>query len=464
MTLLIFLPLTAVALALLQQGAYRTYSGWRRRESRRTYENALRRLDATLSETVDEPERLAHAAAILPGHATAVYSADPDLSLRVLHRAQRPTPSGDGVALQCFEILEHKREIRKWIKSLKAVNLASAILHDAAAPRSASHRRRAVAQALWPWRPRRAGLYLVRLGSGSDTEFWAAGFYDDHTYIPPGHSFTEQWHALLTPRRADASKTHPAAARYAPDSSGEEHRHILRANRDAHLARVIHDVRLPMTRLFAMLESLQDQVRALAWNADPEIAQTPAVEVEQSFARIARQLRTMESFTYDILNLESEGAADQNQKTARLDLAEHIRQIVDAHLDLIERKRITVEYEFPVNGPAVLADPMALDRILFNLLTNSFQFCSSPGKIYLALEARSRHVLLSIEDSGRGLVSQENTFDLARRNNGRGGGGWGLGLASARDLSRRLGGRLLPARSRHGKGARFLLVLPGVSG
>ena len=244
---------------------------------------------------------------------------------------------------------------------------------------------------------------------------------------------------------------------------------ILRADRDAQLSRVIHDVRLPLTRLFAMLDNLQDRVRG---RLPRDSEATGENEIERGFARIARQLRTMESFTYDILNVESGGTVDRDGEAIALNVAERVRQIVDAHLDLIQRKRITVLYDFPALNDAgsddldselsIRAQSMALDRILFNLLTNSFQFCSSPGQIHLGLARRGRHLLLDIEDSGPGLVSQENAFELSRRNIGRGGSGWGIGLASARDLSRRLGGRLVAARPRHGKGARFLLVLPGV--
>jgi hypothetical protein len=102
----------------------------------------------------------------------------------------------------------------------------------------------------------------------------------------------------------------------------------------------------------------------------------------------------------------------------------------------------------------------AVDRVLFNLIANSVQFCSNPGQIHLKVSTRIRHIIVDLEDSGPGLTSQEYTFELSRQNIGRAGSGWGIGLASARDLSSNLGGRLITAPARHGRGARFLLVLP----
>lgn len=464
--LLLFLPLLTVGAIAIQQGLFHLHANMRRRSSRRAFETSLRRWRTTAGEDAAGSESIARLAAILPGNVRALYELRAGAGLRLLHLTRDDTLTNEALAQECASMLEHKYEIKTWIDSLQSLDSAAAVLRDCtrlsrSRPQSEKYRARLRA-VLWPWRAQRLHLYLTRLGppaaAQAERELWAAGFYDDRTHVPPGHTLEEEMRGLFR-AKSDAAQNNHGEAAATPAEAGLEffqtsERDALKANRDAQLARLIHDVRLPMTRLFAMLENLQIRVRAETPGESPAI--------EQSFARIERQLRTMESFTYDILNLENSGAADRNAKAEALDLAERLRQIVDAHIDLIERKQITVAYEFPESGPTVIADPMALDRILFNLLTNSFQFCSNPGQLYLSLEARPRHVVLDIEDSGPGLASQENTFELSRRNIGRGGSGWGIGLASARDLSRRLGGRLFATRPRRGKGARFLLVLPGV--
>lgn len=468
MALLIFLPLACVAFALIQTGGFHIYAGWRRRSSRVAYEDAWEHLESPVRKSIPHQERLALLAAILPGHSTAIYAETSDASLRTVHHARRPALLHGSLLAECARVLEQKDELLHWTRSLRTLEMSSGIFRNrfrSAHPKSNFPAFRRIQRGLWPWRPDRASLYLVRFEPTDKQQLWAAGFFDERTYVPPGHVFEERLRKFFaTPESKENRLDRVAPAGPTPKTSavattaGDQ-------NRDANLARIIHDVRLPLTRLFAMVENLQDRIRSRpAHDKQDEKDQNDAPELEQAFARITRQLHTMESFTYDILNLETDGNADRDQKISVVDLAKHLHQIVDAHLDLIQRKRIEVVWHAPENGPSVLANPMALDRILFNLLTNSFQFCSSPGKIHLALKMRPRHTLLDIEDSGPGLVSQENTFELSRRNIGRGGSGWGIGLASARDLSCRLGGRLFPAHPRHGKGARFLLVLPGIPG
>lgn len=495
MAVIVFAPLICAAALLLQQAGFQLYTGWRRRRASRRWLTAL---DApVLQRAAAEPdEALAYLAATLPGFAMSVYSAGSNGALRTLHHNRKPALVSERVVARTRALLSDKTRIRGWLDAVEDQELDAAIIEDGIRNEPGEARGHGLRSALWPWRRESAGMYLVRIAkfretpkrqtrsqsyrTAADTSVWAVGFFDRCAYLPAGHLLhknvaavfevphaTEQAEAFetATPRQG---ADHAARPKLRRDADGD----ILRADRDAQLARVIHDVRLPLTRLFAMLDNLQDRVRGQVSRGSAKADEADENEIERGFARIARQLRTMESFTYDILNVESGGTVDRDGEATVLNVADRVRQIVDAHLDLIQRKRITVLYDFPAPHAtdsddsdyllSIRAQSMALDRILFNLLTNSFQFCSSPGQIHLGLARRARHLLLDIEDSGPGLVSQENAFELSRRNIGRGGSGWGIGLASARDLSRRLGGRLVAARPRHGKGARFLLVLPGV--
>ena len=99
-------------------------------------------------------------------------------------------------------------------------------------------------------------------------------------------------------------------------------------------------------------------------------------------------------------------------------------------------------------------------RILYNLLENAFKFSASPGMVYINIQTKGSWIRLGIEDNGKGFGLQDEDFELSRLNLNRSGGSWGIGLASSHELAKRMGGRLLQRRPRHGTGAHFLLVLP----
>ena len=429
-SLALFLPAGLVVL-LLHRGVYAVYRRIRRLTSR---SRLLRELQGLSEHNGTAGETLARLGAILPGRSVAIFENESPTALpglKYLRYAPRPLADRQGLAA--------RSELAERYAKLRTLQLAVAIIEN---PHGHSQLATRLLVWIWPWLAgmRRSALYLIQLDTHA--RYWGAGYCDDCTYLPGLASFAEKIQAIrLLPETAGQTPQPVLPVLPATHPGADE-------SRDLTLPRIIHDVRLPLARISAMVEDLREQTRG----------GQPAPEA--LLARIARQLRTMESFTYDVLHVERNALPAREEQLEQIHLQARLETIVDAHLDLIERKRIRVHTQFPQQSPLIRGRASALDRILFNLLTNSFQFCTSPGSLWLEIHERGRHALLDIEDSGPGLVSQEHTFELSRRNIGRGGGGWGIGLLSARNLSRALGGRLVVGRPRHGSGARFLLVLP----
>jgi two-component system cell cycle sensor histidine kinase/response regulator CckA len=127
-------------------------------------------------------------------------------------------------------------------------------------------------------------------------------------------------------------------------------------------------------------------------------------------------------------------------------------------------------------GPAVEADPQALERVILNLVTNARDAIGRrPGRIEIGWgvvdaadlpeDARSfippgRYAMLSVADDGPGVPAEhaahifEPYFTTKPA-----GAGTGLGLATAYGLVKQSGGFLLLDR-RVARGARFIVVLP----
>ena len=106
---------------------------------------------------------------------------------------------------------------------------------------------------------------------------------------------------------------------------------------------------------------------------------------------------------------------------------------------------------------AVLSDPLVLDRIVTNLLTNAIRHGAPP--ITITAVRTDTSLKLSVEDSGTGVPEdlQEGLFDRFTRTDSAVGSG--LGLAIARAYAQALGGGLFYRPDEPG-GARFELVVP----
>ncbi|MEG1799449.1 MAG: HAMP domain-containing sensor histidine kinase, partial [Synergistaceae bacterium] len=110
-------------------------------------------------------------------------------------------------------------------------------------------------------------------------------------------------------------------------------------------------------------------------------------------------------------------------------------------------------------------------RALFNLMENSVKYVSSfrkdGGRINLSAADTGQEFEIIVDDNGPGIPEGNETIiferfrrgDHARARNGKGPGGYGLGLSISRRIAERHGGKLELAESKLG-GASFKLTLP----
>jgi signal transduction histidine kinase len=132
----------------------------------------------------------------------------------------------------------------------------------------------------------------------------------------------------------------------------------------------------------------------------------------------------------------------------------------------MEARSVQVVTELADALPRVLADPVALRRILENLVLNAIESLEGRGGrvlVWTRLDEAggSQRILIGVEDDGRGLSPTERArvFDDFYTTKPT---GTGLGLSIVRRLVADLGGRI-DVESVTGEGTRFTIELPTAS-
>jgi CheY-like chemotaxis protein len=124
----------------------------------------------------------------------------------------------------------------------------------------------------------------------------------------------------------------------------------------------------------------------------------------------------------------------------RVDAHEIVRQALGvAQLDANE-KRLTVSMHCDAKKHHIWADPVRMQQVFWNLLTNAVKFTPPGGKIDISTSNdRHRHFILEVTDTGIGIDQERRSrlfqpFEQGERVITRQFGGLGLGLAISRQL------------------------------
>ncbi len=225
---------------------------------------------------------------------------------------------------------------------------------------------------------------------------------------------------------------------------------------DNFLAMVSHQFKTPLASLQLSLETLT--MRTLSDEQTRSLTDRMLMDVARMEGMVSRIL---ESARLDRGRVELQHEP--------VDLAGAVRRTTAAVEERAAQAHIAIRTEVDP-GLEVLADPMALDVILRNLLDNALAAVVPMGGGSIVFSGRriADTIELAVRDSGVGFKSTDATrlFEKFRRLQPGGGSyhGTGLGLYIVQRLMHLMGGRVSAESAGIGHGARFVLRWPAAPG
>jgi signal transduction histidine kinase len=222
---------------------------------------------------------------------------------------------------------------------------------------------------------------------------------------------------------------------------------------DNFLALVSHQFKTPLASLQLSLETMA--MRTLS----PEQSRT-------LIDRMLSDLGRMEAMVTQILESVRLERGRVDLRREPLDLTAAVTRVVAQFEERARKDSINISTDM-ARGLFVLADPLAMDVIVRNLLENAIAAITPVGGGSITFVARrmDSEIELSVRDSGVGFRPADGTrlFEKFTRLHPGGGSsyyGTGLGLFIVRRLMQLAGGRVSAHSEGVGQGAQFVLAWP----
>ena len=215
-----------------------------------------------------------------------------------------------------------------------------------------------------------------------------------------------------------------------------------------------HELKTPVNVMLGYLQLLQENVYGELNDRQREIAATMVSQTQQ-LSRLIRQLLDVSRFD----------AGGGKLETRPVVLAEFLDDLERAFRVLALQREVSFEVKSDRDIPhEVLWDPVRMNEVLGNLLSNAFKFTSKGGRVSLVVGREGDQVRMEVSDTGAGIPREQipHIFEkfyqadtqapLALR-------GAGLGLAIAKSIVTAHGGSI-EVESRVGVGTTFTIRLP----
>ncbi|MBD5097835.1 MAG: HAMP domain-containing histidine kinase [Lachnospiraceae bacterium] len=194
------------------------------------------------------------------------------------------------------------------------------------------------------------------------------------------------------------------------------------------LANISHDIKTPLTVILGYLEIMRLN------NSDDEMVK----KVETK----AKQVMNLINQFFTLAKLES---GDTNINLCKININEVCRENVLEFYDILLQKEFEVDLYIPETSIFVQGDKDALQRILYNLLSNVIRYGIDGKYLGVFLRQDKNSVYIDVVDKGKGIEQEfiSNVFDrlyTMEDSRNREIQGNGLGLTIAKNLAKSLGG------------------------
>jgi signal transduction histidine kinase len=175
--------------------------------------------------------------------------------------------------------------------------------------------------------------------------------------------------------------------------------------RNTFMANVSHDLRTPMTTISGFIDNIL-------------VGAIPPEEQPYYLGIIKEEVRRLSRLVSSLLDISRLQAGDRKFNISSFDICETARLILISFEQMIDEKKLDVDFECDEERIFVKADKDAIYQVLYNVCDNAVKFSSIGGKykisITLAEENKQKKVRVSVYNEGEGIPEEDLPFVFER--------------------------------------------------
>lgn len=216
---------------------------------------------------------------------------------------------------------------------------------------------------------------------------------------------------------------------------------------------VTHELRLPMTSIKGYTDLMNSGMAG------------PISDQQKQFLDVIRRnLDRMSRLISDLSDINRIESGRMQFDIQVFDLSPVVDDVATNYREAIARRNQKIAVEMPEDMPLVRADPVRINQVVSNLVSNAHKYTPDGGAIIVRVSYDDDFATVSVADTGIGISEEDQQklftqFFRAEDEKVRAQNGWGLGLSIVRKMVEAQGGEI-GFSSRLGKGSTFTFTLP----
>lgn len=198
------------------------------------------------------------------------------------------------------------------------------------------------------------------------------------------------------------------------------------------LSNISHDIKTPMTVILGYLE----------------IMRTNGTSTDEMLGKIGQKAKNVMELINQFFTLAKLESGDMDIELSRIDVCEVCRESILDFYGILTNKNFQVDIDIPETSVYVHGNKEAIQRILFNLISNVIRYGADGKYLGISLRTDKNAVFIDVIDRGKGIdknfaasvFDRLFTMEDSRNRNIQGNG---LGLTISKNLALQLGGDII---------------------